>query len=464
MTDRKVRRAVTRESHYWFFNVYFHEYVTHETAPFQRELFALTEDEANKILAIVAFRGSGKTTIMTLSYPLWAILGVQQKKHILILTQTMKQAKPLLRNIRNELEANTILRNDLGPFREDDEWNSYSLVITRYKARLTVASNERSIRGIKHGPHRPDLVILDDVEDLQSIKTRESRNKTYDWVTGDVMPIGSQKTKFIFIGNLLHEDSLLMRLKEQIKQKSIEGIYREYPLLNDKQKIIWPGKYSTMREVKSEKKKIGSEAAWQREYMLRIISGEERVVHPEWIHKYDVLPDNKSCRIIATAIDPAISEKDTADYTAMVSARLCGYAEDSLIYILPNPINERLDFPAARKRAKQLSLALGEGKPTMFYVEDVAFQRALPQGLKEDGIPAEAVPISGQDKRARLVLTTHLIQSGRILFPQKGAEQLIQQLIGFGSEKHDDLVDAFTLLILKFMKEINRPKPEVVWL
>lgn len=39
------------------------------------------------------------------------------------------------------------------------------------------------------------------------------------------------------------------------------------------------------------------------------------------------------------------------------------------------------------------------------------------------------------------------IKSGLIKFPRKGCEKLIEQLVGFGVEKHDDLADAFSLLI-----------------
>jgi len=52
-----------------------------------------------------------------------------------------------------------------------------------------------------------------------------------------------------------------------------------------------------------------------------------------------------------------------------------------------------------------------------------------------------------QDKRSRLVLTANLIKTGQVLFPRNGAEQLIQQIIHFGVEKHDDLADAFANLV-----------------
>jgi hypothetical protein len=40
-----------------------------------------------------------------------------------------------------------------------------------------------------------------------------------------------------------------------------------------------------------------------------------------------------------------------------------------------------------------------------------------------------------------------------VLFPRYGCEQLIEQLTGFGVEKHDDLADAFAILILKTIEE-----------
>jgi len=46
-----------------------------------------------------------------------------------------------------------------------------------------------------------------------------------------------------------------------------------------------------------------------------------------------------------------------------------------------------------------------------------------------------------KDKRARLRVAARYIKTGVVKFPRKGAEQLITQLLGFGSEKHDDAVD-----------------------
>lgn len=459
--DRKIRTAITRESHWYFFHFYFAHYVKCPTADFQRDIIAITENESIQNFFLVAFRGSGKSTIITTSYPLWAILGRQQKKFILILGQTRNQAKQHMMNLKRELENNDLLRNDLGPFQEEnDEWGSTSLVFSNYNARITVASTEQGVRGLRHNQHRPDLIIGDDVEDLASTKTREGRNKTYDWLTGEVIPAGDRNTRLIIVGNLLHEDSLLMRIRESVTKGQMTGVFKFIPLLDKDDRIMWPGKYPTMADIEAEKMRAGNEHSWQREYLLRILPTEDQVIHREWIQYYDELPSHEDQNYLYTwaGVDLAISEKSTADYTAIVGAQVHGQRRKRKIYILPNSINKRMPFPEIVELCREyIRVVLKRGK---LLIEGVAFQRGLAQLLHEENRHVESVDIHG-DKRSRLAMVSPLIQNGTVLFPRQGAEDLIGQLVGFPTEKHDDLMDACTLLLNKLVEEDNRPRPQI---
>ncbi|PIW36576.1 MAG: hypothetical protein COW24_04655, partial [Candidatus Kerfeldbacteria bacterium CG15_BIG_FIL_POST_REV_8_21_14_020_45_12] len=113
--NQAVRKNITSQSHYWFFHMYLSQYITYETAPFHREMLQLTEAE-QQLLLFMAFRGSGKSTILSLSYPLWSLLGNKRKRFILILSQTQYQAQLLLQHIKTELEENDLLKKDFGPF------------------------------------------------------------------------------------------------------------------------------------------------------------------------------------------------------------------------------------------------------------------------------------------------------------------------------------------------------------
>ncbi len=455
--DQTTRTNLTRECHYWFFQIYFTHYMKYKSAAFQKELFALTEDTTQKNVVVEAFRGSSKTTIMGTSYSIWSILGVQQKKFVLIIAKTESQAKQYLANIKIELESNSLLKADLGPFEEpNDEWRAVSIVLPNYGARITVASIDNSIRGIKHGPHRPDLIICDDLEDLDIVKSADSREKMFKWLTGDIMPLGDIDTRMIVIGTKLHNESIIMRLKTSILKGDMPGTTRAYPFLDADGKSLWTEKFPSQTEIDTFRKSVPSSQAWQREYMLQIIADDDQVVRPEWIQKYTVLPPVETFRYAASGVDPAISEKDTADYTAMVSGRVYGRKKALKIYIMANPVNERMDFPKSIERIKSVSKGLGNGIATGMWIETVAYQKSLVDQLVSDGFPAKEWKLHGTDKRARLALASGHIQAGTVVFPEVGTEKLISQLTGFGTESHDDLCDAFCILVLSIVEQDSK--------
>ncbi len=469
LKDRVFRLQTVKASHYWFFHFYFWHYVRFRTAPFQKQMFAMTENNEHRTVVITAFRGSAKSTVMNLSYVLWSILGTPQKKFIILVGQTQAQARQHLKNIKEELENNKMLRADLGPFREEeDEWRNSCLVISNYKAKIMAVSIDQSVRGLRHGPHRPDLIVCDDIEDLQSVKTKEGRDKTYQWVKSELMSAGDTTTRTVFIGNLLHEDCLLKRLQKEIVAGQLQGIYREFPLVTLEGICLWPGKYPTDEAIEAERQRIGSDSAWYREYLLRILADIDRVIHSDWIRCYDEFPPEKDkefeFRYAATGIDLAISQSESADFTAMVSAKV--YREDgkALIYILPNPVNEHLTSLETLDRAKEVSKAIGGGEKTHLCIEEVGYQGMMIETLDKDGYDVTGMKVKNQDKRARLALTSHLLQSGRVLFPRHGCEDLINQLVNFGIESHDDLADAFAILLAYVLEKGIGSSFGIIWI
>lgn len=452
MADKKVRTSIVKESLWYFFHFYFAHYVKYASAPFQREIMGFMEDESVRNLAIIAFRGSAKSTLVTMCYPIWAILGKQQKKFILIVCQTVAQAKQHMANLKRELEANALLKNDLGPFQEEQsEWCASSLVFSKHGARITAVSVEQSIRGLRHNQYRPEVIIGDDLEDLESTRTRESRDKTYEWFTNEAIPAGDRDVRTIFVGNLLHEDSLLMRIKADMEQKKSGGVFKMYPLVDEDGNIAWLGKYPTLESIEMEKQKIGSDVAWLREYLLKIVRDDYQVIPTEWIHRYDELPDNSHLVEVIIGIDLAISEKQTADKTAMIVVHVYSMKNGMKACVLPHPINERLSFPDTIEAIKRLHALHKDHAPTLL-IEEVAYQKAVVQQLFNDGYDPQGIHPLG-DKRSRLTSISHLIKNGNIVFSRHGNEELIKQLTEFGKTRFDDLTDALTLVGQRIINE-----------
>lgn len=462
LIDRTLRRKITGQSHLWFFSTYFPHYITHKTAEFHKELFRVTEDTST-LSVICAFRGSAKSTIATMSYPLWAIMGAQQKKFVVVASQTIPQAKIHLRNIKRELESNELLINDMGPFIEQtEEWGATSLYIPKYNARIMVVSTEQSVRGIRHGAHRPDLIIADDVEDMSSVKTREGRNKTFDWYTSEIIPAGDTYTKRIVVGNLLHEDSLLMRLKERIESNEIDGSYYAWPIMRDG-KSLWPGKYPNSSSLELLRRSVASRVAWEREYMLHIIPDEDQIIDPKWIKFYDELPPMNAvndylCSYVS--VDLAISLRTTADCTAIVIIHAYGSDPESRRYYIDRHfINGRISHLATLEAIKSVhdSLPVTGNGHRLVLVEQVQYQAAVVEQLTNMDIETVGIKIFN-DKRARLSLASSLFEQGKVVFPRdKVIEPIIQQLVGFGVEKHDDLADAMSMG-LNYIQTLPRPR------
>ncbi len=423
-------------------------------------MIRIAEDDSIKRAAIMAFRDSAKSTILNTAFALWSIMGVHQKKHVVIASQTQQRSADHLMNIRKEVEKNKnkLLSENLGPFREgEDRWHSTTLIIPKYEARITAISVEEGVRGLREGPHRPDIVICDDIENSNSVKTLEGKDKTFNWLTGELFPLGNIDTRVIMLGNYLGEDSVLSRIEEKIEKGEMNGVFLKVPIINEENNISWTGKFPNLQAIEEFKKSIGNELTWQRDYLLRTVSTNYQIIHPDWIQFYDELPTRRgSFHSIVMGVDLAISKEKTADCTAIVSALIFGEDENFRVFILPNPINRQMNFPETISQIKATRDANKKiYSEVEILVEDVGYQRAAIVQLRNDDYDAQGIKVTS-DKTSKLATISTLVKNGKILFPRQGAEELIRQLVGFGVERYDDLADAFAIVGHKAIEEDGR--------
>lgn len=274
ITDPAVRKNLVRQSHEAFCSIYLTHHKTYPYAFFHKEMFKITESTDTKISIIMAFRGSGKSTILNLSNTIWSIIGTHQKKFVLIIGKTKIQSQAHFENIKYELEENELLKQDLGPFKTNtNEWGALSIELPLYNAKIMCIGSLQNIRGLKYKNQRPDLIICDDMEDILSVQENTDREKLYQWFLNEVLPIGDDKTNIFVLGNLLHRDSLMIRLKKLIMHGRLPGKYYCYPLLDNHNQILWPQRYSIddiLNIQKNLPKKRDNElkSIFERDYLL----------------------------------------------------------------------------------------------------------------------------------------------------------------------------------------------------
>ena len=150
---------------------------------------------------------------------------------------------------------------------------------------------------------------------------------------------------------------------------------------------------------------------------------------------------------ILIGVDLAISKNETADYTSIVVVALCYVGDKPVFYVLANSVNKRMSYPEAIETIKSVAKSHSYGLIPKVVIESNGFQQIYADTLNNLGIDVEAVK-NTSDKRTRIASTSYHVQTGVIVFPEKGAEPLTTQLTGFGIENHDDLADAFAIAII----------------
>lgn len=362
-------------------------------------------------------------------------------------------------DIKAELESNELLANDLGPFKEtSDQWGAYALTFKDYDARIMCVSTETAVRGIKFKEYRPDLIILDDIEDINSTRTKEARDKIHAWFTGEIIPLGDPATKIIVLGNFLHEYSLVGRLRSEIQSGKRSGVFKCYPLVDDDGNCLWPGMYPTPEAVETQRRKINDEPTWQREYCLKIMESDARLITLEQMHFYDKVPPKDQYHgYLYTWIgtDFAVGQNDWNDFTAVVTFQVHHFRGKLQIYVLPDIINKRLDFDQAIAAMQQILDTVGEPEKTKMILETNGIQLAYYQHMLGKGYH-QVVPVkSSNDKLFRIQPVINLIKTGEILLPRTGAQELIYQLLDFHNTIHEDLCDATSIAIGRIIEDIT---------
>jgi len=199
--DPEIRRAAAKTLK-GFCLTYLPHHFPLDPSDFFDEMCAALEDGDIKRLEMIGFRGCAKSTLASLALPLWAALEHPELyPFIILLADTRGQASINAASVQNELRNNDLILRDYGHLKykrlddprpeptleSDEDWQAMNCVLDN-GVRILSRSRGQKIRGLKHRQHRPKLVIADDVEDLDWVRTQENRDKSDRWMRGNVLP------------------------------------------------------------------------------------------------------------------------------------------------------------------------------------------------------------------------------------------------------------------------------------
>lgn len=432
--------------------------------------------------AIAAPRGHAKTTYTAQLFPLWCIV-FNKKRFIVEISDAVELVEGNLEAIKVELEDNENLRADfpdvcgVGPVWKVGEF------VTKNKVKMKAFGSGKRLRGVKFGVYRPDLAILDDLENDTNVRSKAQRDKLEDWVDEAVLNLGSadRTMDVIYIGTILHRDSVLSRkLKLQFwNPKKFQSIitfpkrmdmWEEYGFIYKNMGVGEANRYynKNKKEMSEGAEVLWKEAlpidklmqiraenpkAFNKEQMNNPLSDAQKF-KKEKMHFYSTPP---KCDQYFMWVDPA-GDKKKSDYTAITVVGIHkqqrkGYVLESHVEVMParKIINKVIEFQKLYK-CKIVGVETNGGQ---FFLKGWLLEAAFDARVH--------LPLKGinnyQNKEARIEELELPIENGEILM-HKSHTLLISQLEEFPEGDNDDAPDSLqgAYMISKLSKKRGNKK------
>jgi hypothetical protein len=237
-----------------------------ETPAFHKQIVAAWDDPHPRVL-IEVFRGGGKSTLAEEYLTLAALF--QEAQYILLVGNTYSSACDRLASIKHELENNEKIGAMFGSVR-GATWTENDITLSN-GVRVQAFGAGQSVRGAKEVTRnmRPDLVLIDDLEDRESVATPEARRKVWQWFTRELVPACDPKARIRVNGTPLHENSMIEELKRNANWKCLS--FPIYTGVEPDRVPMWPARFplSKINELYEQFRTDGDLAGFSQEYLLK---------------------------------------------------------------------------------------------------------------------------------------------------------------------------------------------------
>ena len=459
----------------FFAETYFPHYLTRAPSLLHEHLFARLPEIAagggGAREVVIAPRGAAKSTLVSLIYPLWrAITG--RTRYALVIMDSWAQAVLQVEAIKLECEINPRLAMDFPEIAGAGRvWREGEIVL-RNQVRIQGAGSGMKLRGRRHGPHRPDLAILDDIENDEGVRSPEQRDKLEAWVLKSVLRLGPAdgSIDLFQVGTVLHHDAVILRnarrpgwravrfralmempadlalwdrFEEVLRndgEEAARSFYGEHrAALDDGAVLNWPAMQTLVQLMIERAESPSAFASEQQGEPIAEGSPFQQLTFwvvrkPEWL--------------FFGAVDPSLGRKGKQrDPSAILVGGLDRTGRHPVLDVVEASIRRRLpDTIIADTIALQR-----EYRCQLWFVEAVQFQEFLRTELMvramQQGVSLPAVPVTPiTDKALRIERLQPHTAMGAIRFHASHAT-LLEQMRQWGPHaEHDDGPDALEML------------------
>lgn len=458
---------------------------------FHNELDQTIGNELNKKIVITYPRGHGKSTHLSVAYPLWRI-AKNHNLRILLISSTEPVSKSFLSEIMGHIENNLLykafakwcdpLQIGVEPKMKNyaklrESWSGNQIVIARNQLNLKDPTiNAVGLLGSILSK-RADLIICDDIVNQENSATEDQRLKVIDWIDTTVRPVLVPEGRFMYLGNTWHMDDYVARALKNpqfdyrkrmkaiisesthpelwdqwartrtneeltIEERLIQAevFYREHQIeMDDGVEVLWPSRYSYGWLILE---RMSNPYAFARMYQCDPSDRPDQRFKDAWLDmackKGAKLRLQKSPRtdlimeLTTEGLDLAISEKASSDDTALLILDVVKYSNIEGIktgdIIIRDIERGKFSPNTVREMVKSDYDII---KPDGIRVETVAYQEAMQKDLDEMGVPVRGYKTGSETRDPGLGINGMAIYAeiGKLILPYDQSDPRTIRLI-----------------------------------
>jgi predicted phage terminase large subunit-like protein len=324
--DRRKRIKRLEGEYTRWFEYYFPDYATCACAPYHKKI--ASDVVGNPVIKVLLniFRAGAKSVHAVIGMPLYLVFVKKELFFMLIIGENEDKAIRLLSDIQANLKYNNRLIADYGKQFNYGDWSDGNFT-TRDGVHYHALGFGQDPRGLRHGEHRPDYIVCDDIDNLKRCNNDRLIREGVDYITGTLWGCFDKgRERFLFCNNLIHKNSLMSKLielsktterrdavgRDAINHVSTYRYYRIPAVLDDNFTPSWPAKYTA--QYWRDKRDGTPYRSWMREYMCTpIVDGA--IFDASWIQYKKLMALSKYDALVMYG---DLSYKDKGDYKALV--------------------------------------------------------------------------------------------------------------------------------------------------
>ena len=410
----------------------FGRYFQTKSAPFHKEMifneiksYIHKENYMN-----IAFRGSSKTTGKKL-FIVFALLNdiEHRRKYFKIMTRDLKNAKQIVTDVFNLiLEVQHIYGNQFEEETDKKTEKTMASFTMTTGVKFTAGTVGQTQRGHIQDAYRPDWIWFDDIEDSESI--------TSDVITtGIIAKVDEAIQGLAFDGNWTCTANYISDIGviENLKKKA--SIVQITPIMDESENPTWE-RY-TLEKIQELKDNAEN---WFGDYKCDPITGARREFKKEMFQYITLQALKQLDTLCYITIDPAVSKKDSADFTGFT---INWVSSENKWYL--KSWKEKIDTAELFSKLFELYDLY---KPEKIGIEETTFTQALEPFLKDEMrkrnkyIPIVPLKHGGVNKEKRIRGLLPRYEAGSIFHIVNECDDLEQEMLRFPNSKHDDTIDS----------------------